>query len=134
MERNQDEARQRYAGIPRSNLESSREAARSVRDSGLRRIRRWSNWSLAALVVGVGATAGALARTVPAATAGTTAVTNAGTVTSSVGGVGQQAPSVTTPVATTSASGVTTSVPGTSGVTVPTGGNGRALASGSGDS
>jgi hypothetical protein len=133
MERNQDEARQRYAEIPRPNLESSRQTATSVRDSGLRRIRRMSNWSLAALVVGVGATTGALARTVPSATAGTTAVTNSGTVTSMVGGA-QQAPSVHTPVATTSASGVTTSVSGASGVTVPAGSNSRALAGGSGDS
>jgi hypothetical protein len=134
MERNQDEVRQRYAEIPRSNLESSRQTAMSVRDSGLRRIRRMSNCSLAALVVGVGATTGALARTVPSATVGTTAVTNAGTVTSTVGGVVQQAPSIHTPVATTSASGVTTSVSGASGVTVPAEGNGRSIASGSGDS
>ena len=130
MERSQDEARQRYAEIPRPNLESSRQTAMSVRDSGLRRIRRMSNWSVAALVVGVGATTGALARSVLPATAGTTAVTNPGTVTSTVGGVAQQAPSVHTPVATTSASGVTSSVAGTS---VPTGGNGRAIAGGSGD-
>ncbi len=106
----------------------------SDRDSGLRRIRRLSNWSFAALVVGVGATAGALARTVPAATAGTTTVTNAGHVTSTVGGVAQQPPSVHAPVAMTSASGVTRSVSGTSGATAPAGGNGHSFADGSRDS
>ena len=126
-----DRGIRRYTG---SSLESSRKTAMSDRDSGLRRIRRLSNWSFAALVVGVGATAGALARTVPAATAGTTAVTNSGQVTSTAGGVAQQAPSVHTPVATTSASGVTTSVSGASGVTASAGGNGRSLAGGSGDS
>ena len=134
MERNQDEAHQSEARIPVSNLASNQNSAESVRNSGLRRVRRFSNWSLAALVVGVGATTGALARTVPVATAGTTAMTNSGHVTSTVGGVTQQAPSVKTPIATTSASGVTTSVSGASGGTVPAGGNGRAFARGSGDS
>lgn len=115
-------------------MEPYRGTAKSVRDSGLRRVRRMSNWSLGALIVGVGATTGALASTIPVATAGTTAVTNTGGTASSVNGVSQRAPSVMTPVVTTSASGVTTSVAGTSSVTAATGGTGRVVATGSGDS
>jgi hypothetical protein len=115
-------------------VEPDRGTAQSVRDSGLRRVRRMSNWSLGALIVGVGATTGALASTIPVATAGTTAVTNTGGTASSVNGVSQRAPSVTTPVVTTSASGVTTSVASTSSVTAATGGTGRVVATGSGDS
>jgi hypothetical protein len=129
MERYGDEAHQRDARTPGSKLASNQNTAESVRDSGLRRIRRLSNWSLAALVVGVGATTGVLARTVPAATTGATAVTNSGNVTSTIGA--QQAPSVSTPVATTSASGVTTSV---SRANTHAGGPSRVVAAGSGDS
>jgi hypothetical protein len=134
MERNQDETDHRDAPIRGSSLETNGNSAKLVRDSGLRRLRRMSNWSLGALVVGVGATTGALASTIPGPTTGTTAVTNPAGVTSSASGVAAPGPSVTVPVATTSASGVTTSVPSISGGTVPTGGNGRAFASGSGDS
>lgn len=134
MERNRDETDHRDAPIRGSCLETNGNAAKLVRDGGLRRLRRMSNWSLGALVVGVGATTGALASTIPVPTAGTTAVTNSAGVTSSASGVAAQAPSVTKSVVTTSASGVTTSVVGTAGASTPTGGTGRAFASGSGDS
>jgi len=88
--------------------------ARQTRDEGLRRVRRMSNWTAAALVVGTGATAIALAHnavpvtppafpgtavsgTTTGGTSGTTAVTN-----------GAHGPQVGHAVATTSASGVTT--------------------------
>jgi hypothetical protein len=82
--------------------------ARQARKMGIRRVRRMSNWTAAALIVGTGATTVALAHNVfpigtPAATSsGTTGVV---TTTSATGTTG---PQVTHTVATTSASGVTT--------------------------
>lgn len=85
--------------------------ARQARDQGLRRVRRISNWTAAALVVGTGAAAITLAHnavpiTPPAfpgsATSGTT---QTGTTAVTHGASG---PQVGHSVATTSASGVTT--------------------------
>ena len=67
-----------------------------------------SNWSVAALVVGIGATTGALAAATHSKAVGTAAVTApVGTPTSSAGGAVQGGPTLASPVATTSASGVT---------------------------
>ena len=49
--------------------------AETIRSDGLRNIRRMSNWSLAALVVGIGATTGALAAATHSKAVGTAAVT-----------------------------------------------------------
>ena len=62
-------------------------APETIRNDGLRKIRRVSNWSLAALVVGMGATTGALAAATQSKTIGTSAVTStAGATTSATTG------------------------------------------------
>lgn len=87
-------------------------ASTAARDVGLRRVRRMSAWSAAALVVGTGAATAALAHsyatpaTQPAATAPATTTTGGGaTATPATGG-----PAVTHSVASTSGSGVTKTV------------------------
>lgn len=100
-----------WVPLPGSSQSAPENEARQTRTEGLRRVRRMSNWTAAALIVGTGAAAVALAHNavpgtasaVPAASAssttanGTTAVTN-----------GASGPHVAHSVATTSASGVTT--------------------------
>jgi hypothetical protein len=87
------------------------------RVSGLRRVRRVANWSLAGLVLGVGATAGALAHSMPPATtqpsaqghqaSSQTAVATASGYPGTPYAPGNRAgPTVHGPVATTSGSGV----------------------------
>ena len=108
--------------------------AETIRDNGLRKIRRMSNWSLAALVVGIGATTGALAAATQSKAVGTAAVTStAGTPTSAAGAV-QGGPTVGSPVATTSASGVTISAAAQQGGSPSPANSGRVTPSGSGDS
>jgi len=89
---------------------SAEEAAppRWQRARGLRLVRRWSNWSLAALVVGTGTTTVALAQTIPAHTAPAASTASVAPSTSSTAPVtaGTPPPSGSTPVAATSASGV----------------------------
>lgn len=80
--------------------------ARRARRDGVRHVRRMSNWTAAALVVGTGAAALALAHhafPVAAPAASTASATGIGgtAVTSGAGG-----PQVSHPVATTSGSGV----------------------------
>jgi hypothetical protein len=84
--------------------------AAPVRGQGIRHVRRMSNWTAAALIVGTGAATVALAhQALPAATsaAGTGAATGA-----AAGGAGTAAgatgPQAAHSVATTSGSGVTT--------------------------
>ena len=110
--------------------------AGAVRASGLKKVRRVSNWSLAALVVGVGATTGALTHTIHSPSFGTTSATNAGTVANSSSGTGVAAssPSLTNAVATTSASGVTTLVAKNSTGMPNLVNSSRVVTSGSGDS
>jgi hypothetical protein len=91
--------------------------------NGIRRARRMSNWTLAALLAGTGAATVALARhALPAAT-GTTG-TAAGSTAAATGGqaatAGQGGPQVSHSVATTSGSGasVTTSTQTVNGKTV----------------
>ena len=84
--------------------------AREARAEGLRRVRRMSNWTAAALVVGTGAAAIALAHnavpvtppTFPGSTVSST------TPTGTLATHGAHGPKVGHTVATTSASGVTT--------------------------
>jgi hypothetical protein len=79
----------------------------SARDVGIRHVRRMSNWTAAALIVGAGATTVALAHhavPVAAPAAGAVSATGAGTTTATQGA----GPQVSHTVATTSASGVTT--------------------------
>lgn len=109
-------------------------AAKQIRNDGLRNIRRMSNWSLAALVVGIGATTGALATATHSKSVGTTAVTTTiGTPTSAAGAV-QGGPTVGSPVATTSASGVTVSAAAQQGGSPSPASSGRTTPAGSGDS
>ncbi len=109
-------------------------APETIRNDGLRKIRRMSNWSLAALVVGIGATTGALAAATQSKTVGTAAVTTTiGTPTSAAGAV-QGGPTLGSPVATTSASGVTVSAAAQQGGSPSPANSGRATPTGSGDS
>lgn len=78
-----------------------------ARGDGIRHVRRLSNWTAAALLVGTGAAAGALAHQAipaagPAAQAGAT-----GTSPSAASQAGTSGPQVSHSVATTTASGVT---------------------------
>jgi len=84
------------------------------RTANLRRVRRMSNWSLAALLVGVGATSAALAgaipgHTGPALSAGPTQASAAGQTPLASG----QAPAVSSPVAATTPSQVVPGSPAT---------------------
>ncbi len=96
------------------------------RESGLKRVRRLSNWTLAALMIGVGATTAGLARTIPTGTTGTVTARHAGSGGSSSVTGPQSSPAVNSPVATTSASGVVTSNTGTSSTGAPVVGSARA--------
>ena len=93
-----------------------------ARRDGIRRVRRMSNWTLAALIIGTGATTVALAQhafPTAATTAGTSTTAGVGTAATTHGGNG---PQVTHSVATTSGSGVvtTTTTHTASGKTVVT--------------
>ena len=108
--------------------------ADSIRDNGFQNIRRMSNWSLAALVVGVGATTGALAASTHSKAVGTAAVTTSiGSPTSTVS-TAQGGPTVGSPVATTSASGVTVSTSASQGGSPSPTSSARLTVAGSGDS
>ncbi|HVA07354.1 MAG TPA: hypothetical protein VNG12_11500 [Acidimicrobiales bacterium] len=108
--------------------------ADAIRDNGFQNIRRMSHWSLAALVVGVGATTGALAASTHSKAVGTAAVTTSiGSPTSTLS-TAQGGPTVGSPVATTSASGVTISTSASQGGS-PSGTNSaRLTVAGLGDS
>ena len=88
-----------------------------ARKVGIRQVRRMSNWTAAALIVGTGATTLALAH--HAVPVGASAATSASSTTSAgttVATQGTNGPRVTHSVATTSASGVTTTTTSTSQV------------------
>ena len=81
------------------------------RRDGIRRARRVSNWTAAALIAGTGAAAVALAhQALPASPPAATPASGAGSTagTGSTGGTHGTGPQVTHSVATTSGSGVTT--------------------------
>ena len=94
--------------VPEDDGPASPGQARQARNIGLRRVRRMSNWTAAALIVGTGATTVALAHNVfPVGTAATTSSGTTGVVSTTVA-TGANGPKVGHTVATTSASGVTT--------------------------
>lgn len=80
-----------------------------TRTEGLRRVRRMSNWTAAALIVGTGATTIALAHHAVPISAPTAASASSTTGTSTTAATqGTSGPQVSHSVATTSPSGVTT--------------------------
>lgn len=82
--------------------------AAQQRTDGVRRVRRMSNWTAAALLVGTGATSVALAHNafpVGTSTAGSTAAS--GVASTSTAAQGTSGPQVTGPVTTSGGSGVT---------------------------
>jgi hypothetical protein len=90
-------------GPPRVSLPRTDAAGAQRRDRGVRGARHLSNWTIAALVVGVGATSAVLARSTQSATSTVGSVT--GTTTShTIGTAG--APTVHSPVTLTTPSGV----------------------------
>lgn len=99
-----------WAPLPARDADASTERAIQARTDGLRRVRQLSNWTAAALIVGTGATAVALAHNAvpvtPPAFPGSTASSTATTGTAATHGT--SGPQVGHAVATTSASGVTT--------------------------
>ncbi len=109
-------------------------APETIRNDGLRKIRRTSNWSLAALVVGIGATTGALAAATDSKAVGTPAVTTTAGAPTSAAGVVQGGPTLGSPVATTSASGMTVSAAAQQAGLPRPATSGRIIATGSGDS
>jgi hypothetical protein len=91
--------------------------AGQARKVGIRQVRRMSNWTAAALIVGTGATTLALAHhVVPVGTAAATAASSTTGATTTVAAQGTNGPRVSHTVATTSASGVTTTTTSTSQV------------------
>jgi hypothetical protein len=80
--------------------------AARTRNDGIRRVRRMSNWTAAALLVGTGATAVALAHNAFPVGTSATGTTSTGAVTAT-GAHGTAAPQVGGPVATSGGSGVT---------------------------
>jgi hypothetical protein len=83
------------------------DSAGPTRADGIRHVRRMSNWTAAALIVGTGAATVALAhQAFPASTTAAAAASTAGAGTKAASTAG--GPSVSHTVATTSASGVTT--------------------------
>lgn len=99
-----DEERPGWVRLPGSeeNGPYSRGAARA-RAGGIRRARRASNWTAAALIAGVAVATGYFAHHPPAATPASSSVTSAPSGTA----VGPHKPSLTAPVATSGGSGVT---------------------------
>lgn len=101
----------RWVPLPGSSQVAAADEASKARAEGLRRVRRMTNWTAAALIVGTGAGAVALAHnvvpsmapTVPASSAASTVGTGTTAATNATSG-----PHVAHSVATTSASGVTT--------------------------
>lgn len=77
------------------------------RGDSLRRVRRISNWTAAALIAGTGATTVALASHALAPSASSTSYGTSGSNSAATGAQGQNAPSVNGSVATSGGSGVT---------------------------
>lgn len=101
-----------FGPSPGSNQPAA-DQGRRTRTEGLRRVRRISNWTAAALIVGTGAAVVGLAHnTVPATAPSGPAIASAGATGTTAGTSavthGATGPHVAHSVATTSASGVTT--------------------------
>jgi hypothetical protein len=106
-----DTERSRHEGrVPLPGPGEETQHARTARTDGIRRVRRMSNWTAAALVVGAGAATVALAHNaIPVSSAPSTATggTTAGTgTTAATAPNGTSGPQVSHSVATTSGSGV----------------------------
>jgi hypothetical protein len=108
MERDDGTGRRRLPGYAdwAAGAESVRDA-RASRDAGVRRVRKMSNWTAAALVAGVAVTSGYFAH---AATVATQAPGYSGTA-----GQGQPGTTLTHPVVTSGGSGVTAGSGGAGG-------------------
>jgi hypothetical protein len=111
--------------VPLAEFEKSYSAERPVaRRDAIRHARRMSNWTAAALIVGTGAAAVALAhQAVPAAAPATGTAVEGGQAAAPAAGAaspGTAAPQVSHSVATTSGSGVTTTTRTVNGKTVVT--------------
>ena len=107
--------------VPLAGVENSYSAERPVaRRDGIRHARRVSNWTAAALIVGTGAAAVALAHQAvpPAAPAAGTTVAGAAAPAAGAATPGTAGPRVSHSVATTSASGVTTTTRTVNGKTI----------------
>jgi hypothetical protein len=103
MDQDYDEERPGWVRLPGYEDPPYPRGATSARAAGIRRMRRASNWTAAALIAGVAAAAGYFAHHPPPATPATR------TVTTVPGGtaVSPQKPSLNTPVVTSGGSGVT---------------------------
>jgi hypothetical protein len=132
---------ERYQGGPpeRVRLSGANEqrvgpAERAARAEGVRHLRRLTNWTLAAMLVGVGATSAAFAHAIPGLSGGTAAVQTAVVGSTATSG-SAVAPAVSGPVATSGGSGVVTAATGSvsgasSGASAV--GSGRAVATSEG--
>jgi hypothetical protein len=89
-------------------------AERAARAEGVRHLRRLTNWTLAAMLVGVGATSAAFAHAIPGLSGGTAAVQTAVVGSTATSG-SALAPAVLGPVATSGGSGVTAATGSVSG-------------------
>ena len=110
--------------------------SKDQRDRGVRGVRHLSNWTLAALVVGVGATSAALARsTQPAtSTSGIVSSTAGASAPTTAGAAQPGSPTLHAPVTMTTPSGVVIQSPTTASVagtgSTPAGGGRRVITRG----
>ena len=123
------EAQPSSVPVPRSAGFSLAQSEVIAREDGLRLLRRMSNWTAAALIVGVAATTGYLAHTNPVAT-GTLTITSA-VPACTAPGIGSPRPTVSNAVATTGGSGVTVGTSSSVGSVGATGSGGTCGTSGS---
>src|SRR5262249_45055447 len=100
MDKDIDE-RPGWEPLPGREAPSSPRGAASARAGGVRRVRRASNWTAAALIAGVAAATGYFAHHPPPVTPATSAVTTVPGGTAA----GPHKPSLNVPVATSSGSG-----------------------------
>ena len=111
---NEYEERPGWVRLPGYEEDPSYQRGRArSRASGVRRVRRASNWTAAALIAGVAAATGYFAHHQPATTSATTSVSGVPGSTAT----GVHKPTLNTPVATSGGSGVTVTT-GPNGVKV----------------
>jgi hypothetical protein len=92
--------------LPRADDERIGPARQAARADGIRHLRRLSNWTLATMLVGVGASSAALAHAIPGLSGGATAVVQTAGAASAATGGSAKAPTVSGAVATSGGSGV----------------------------
>jgi len=112
--------------LPLFNDAASVRHAAIARDSGIRRLRRVSNWTAAALIAGVAAASGYFAHAAPIVPATNVVTATAPASTGTVPGTTHR-PSVSAAVATSAGSGVTVGASGSS-----SGGSGAGSGAGGG--